>query len=133
MTAQTGYFAWWSHSWQRLNKVQTIKSFLFISPWSTVNLVVVCVTFFFFSTRCPEAADRSPNSDRLSGNLPDCPHLLDHCRLHKHTNTHKQTATVKHAGVRSFDLMWLLTAAFFTTERSVTHFHHTCTNVFKYC
>lgn len=52
----------------------------------------LCNSFFFFlSSRCPAAADRSPNSDWLSGNLLDCPHLLDQCRHYAHKYAHTQT------------------------------------------
>lgn len=38
--------------------------------------------------------------------------------IYINTHTHKQTATVKHDQVRPTDLLWLLTAAFYTAGRN---------------
>lgn len=98
---------------------QAVVCVVFISPWSTVNVVVVCVTFFFFS---PPDVQWQQTAVQTVTDCPETSWTAHIClttadSVHKHTCTHKQTATVKHAEVRPFDPVWLLTAAFYTTHR----------------
>lgn len=88
-------------------------------PGSTVNVVVVCATFFFLS---PPDVQRQQTAAQTVTDCPGTSWTAHIClttadSIHKHTHIHKQTATVKHTGVRPFELRWLLTAAFHTTDR----------------
>lgn len=105
---------------QAQSKPSKSFSVLFISLWPTVNLFVVFVTLFFF---CSSANVQLQQT--IVQTVADC---LETCwaaqsclttadTININMLAHTQTVTVKHDGVRPFDLVWLLTAAFYTTGR----------------